>query len=474
MSLINGTGYKKRLDQQKTSIIYNGEKVNEPISAHPVFKGLIETQSRWYDLQCEKKNQDTLTYYDSGLKERCGISFLTPKTTDDLERKRLGYQKLAEITHGLLGRSPEYLNTALMIFNEASPLFYNSTKGTTKDTLKEYVEHVKQHDLCLTHTFIQPQVNRASYYMESDKEVIAARIIDQKEDGLILHGARLLATQGPTTNDLMIFPSGAELPSYLENQGMAYAFSIPNDTKGMTYYCRESYAGSHNETFNYPLSSNLEEMDTMVVFDHVTIPWDRVFFYNDIIINNSIYSESGFFPHVTHQVMCKNIIKLNFILDLAQQLVDELNVSEYQHIQAKIADIMVALETVKGFIHTSEKDASINRWGVMTPAENPLLAATIYFPETYPVLIDILKKIGASGLVNLPMEKDFLSEHGPVLDHYLQSSKSKGTERVKLFRKAWDLTMSAYGNRQTQYEQFFFGDPVRLKSQIYRQYKKGL
>ena len=45
-------------------------------------------------------------------------------------------------------------------------------------------------------------------------------------------------------------------------------------------------------------------------------------------------------------------------------------------------------------------------------------------------------------------------------------------DRVKLFRLAWDLTMSSFDTRQTQYERYFFGDPIRLTSNLYRNYLK--
>jgi len=65
-----------------------------------------------------------------------------------------------------------------------------------------------------------------------------------------------------------------------------------------------------------------------------------------------------------------------------------------------------------------------------------------------------------------------MSSYVNDLEHYLQSFKDKGEERVKKFRLAWDLTMSSFGTRQTLYERFFFGDPVRLSSLLYQSYQR--
>lgn len=74
----------------------------------------------------------------------------------------------------------------------------------------------------------------------------------------------------------------------------------------------------------------------------------------------------------------------------------------------------------------------------------------------------------------IPTEHDFQSEIRKDLDHYLQSKGNNAEERVKIFRLAWDLTMSAFGTRETLYERFFFGDPIKLASQLYASYDKEL
>ena len=81
--------------------------------------------------------------------------------------------------------------------------------------------------------------------------------------------------------------------------------------------------------------------------------------------------------------------------------------------------------------------------------------------------------IGASGMITLPTEKAFHSAIRPDLDQYLQGASKPAEERVKIFRLAWDLTMSAFGTRQTQYERYFYGDPVRLAGDLYQSYPKN-
>ena len=181
---------------------------------------------------------------------------------------------------------------------------------------------------------------------------------------------------------------------------------------------------------------------------------------------------SSFHPFATHQVITRQIVKTEFMLNLAEQLVQTINISEYLHIQEKLSEIIIALETMKALRDKSEADAALDQWGYMCPSAIPLQVASNIFPKVYPRFSEIIQLIGASGMVALPTDKDFQSSIQPDLAKYLQGATKTAIERVQLFRLAWDLTMSSFGTRQTQYERYFFGDPVRLSGHLYRSYPK--
>src|SRR5699024_9095184 len=102
-------------------------------------------------------------------------------------------------------------------------------------------------------------------------------------------------------------------PGGVHEEAHAFAFSIPCDTEGLSFITRESFYLGDSQ-YNYPLSSRFEEMDTMVVFDGVVIPWDRVFFYKNIGAANSFLGQSAFRPFALHQVLNRRMIKTQFLL----------------------------------------------------------------------------------------------------------------------------------------------------------------
>lgn len=466
MGAISGKEFINRLNQLNNEIWFNGEKIEGPISEHPAFKGILQSKASLYDLQFDSKIKDEMTYFSPESGEPIGLSYLQPKTKEDLKKRRRMMEHWARQTHGIMGRSPDYLNTVIMSFASIAT-FLNGKENSFSNNLLALYERAKENDLSFTHTFITPQVNRSITYIENTKEPIAAKVVDENDEGIVIKGARLLATQGGLTDEVLVFSVGR----FLFNEDEAFAFSIPSNTKGLKFICRDTFLGGES-SFDHPLSSRYEEMDSIVVFDNVLVPWDRVFFYNNTEVAEEFVTESAFHHFARHQVMTRQIVKTEFILGLAELLTQTINVNSYQHIQEKISEIIIGLETMKALLEKAENDAALDEYGIMRPSMTPLKVASNIYPKLYPRFTEILQIMGASGMTALPTEKAFQSEIRRDLDQYLQATNTNAEDRVKIFRLAWDLTMSAFGTRQTQYERYFFGDPLRLSSDLYQGYAK--
>lgn len=465
MPVITGKQYIDRIDGMGIEVWIDGHQITGKISEHPAFCGVMKSQAALYDLQHDASKKDMLTYTSPTSGEPVGISFLQPRTKEDLMKKRMMVREWASTNYGLMGRSPDYMNTAVTAF-ATSAGFLEGKLDCFPENLRNYYTYIREHDCSLTHTFIDPQVNRSSSYMEDMDEPIGARVVEENEEGIIIKGARLLATQGGMTEELFVLSSGHVL-----EEGKGYSFAIPTNTKGLRFICRESFA-SNGSAFDFPLSSRFEEMDTVVVFDNVLVPWERVFFYDNQLVASEFMVRSSFQPYGIHQVITRQIVKTEFILGIAQAIVQTIQIGEYQHVQEKVTEIIVGLETLKALLERSEQEARINEWGFMEPDRATLHVAITIFPKIYPRFTEIIQLLGASGMMSIPKEADFQSPIKKDLQQYLQARGAEAEERVKLFRLAWDLTMSPFGTRQTHYERFFFGDPIKVGGLLYLLYDK--
>lgn len=134
---------------------------------------------------------------------------------------------------------------------------------------------------------------------------------------------------------------------------------------------------------------------------------------------------------------------------------------------------MLILETMRSHLFRAEQNASLDAYGNMTPDFAPLNAARNWFPKMYQRMVEIVRILGASGLMGIPTEADFQADDiGELVHRYTQGANINGYERVQLFRLAWDVCMSSFGGRQALYEYYFFGDPARMSNIYYDGFNK--
>jgi len=462
-----GAQFLQGLRDRPRDLWLEGERVRDPVE-HPAFRNVLRSLAALYDLQHDPAHRDEMTYVSPTTGERVGLSFLTPYTLDDLVRVRTMMARWADLSGGFLGRTPDYLNRALMGYASAAA-YCADNDPRFGEHIRRYYEYVREHDLCLTHTLINPQANRSVGPSQQANPYLAARIAEETSRGIVLRGARMLATL-PAADEIMVFPSTL-LRAGPDDAPYAYAVALPTDTRGLRFLCRESfdYGRSH---FDHPLGSRFEEMDAVVVFDDVQVPWERVFLLHDVEKCNKAFAATGAVAHMAHQVVTKNVAKTEFLLGVASLIVDAIAIEPFQHVHEKMAEIIVNLETMRAFLRTSEVDAQVNRWGVMQPAWPPLDAARNVYTRMYPRMIEILQQLGASGFMAIPTARDLAGAQGETIRTYYQAARADAVSRVQLFRLAWDIAMSAFGSRQVLYERYFFGDPVRMAGAMFNAYDR--
>lgn len=455
MGARKGEQVLQKLREASLEIWHGGERVKD-VTTHPALKNGAHSLARLYDLQWERPGVMLFDSPTSG--QKVGRSYMIPRTREELQSISRMMNVWADSTFGMMGRAPDYLNRAMSGY-AAGADFLAQADPRFGENARRYHEYIRENDLCLTHTLITPQANRSVNTAKQADPYLAARVKEETGAGLVIRGCRMLATL-PMADEIMVFPSTL-LRNQEEDAPYAFGFAIPCSTPGLKFICRESvdYGRSH---YDHPLGSRFEEMDAMVVFDDVFVPWERVFLYRDVDRCNRAYAATGAIVNMAHQVVVKDIAKTEYVLGLASLMAHTIGIEGFQHVQEKIAEIWVNMETMKAFLRAAEADAELDSYGAMRPAWDPLDAARNLYPRLYPRMIEIIQQLGASGLVSSPTEADVDGPLGDEIARYYQAARAEAHERIPIFRLAWDTAVSAFGSRQVLYERFFFGDPVRM------------
>lgn len=451
-------------------IWFEGERVRD-VASHPTLGSMARTLAELYDLQCSPELQSKLTYPSPKTGAPVSLAFIQPRSIDDLVRRRVMFKHWADYSGGMLGRTPDYLN-AILAGCATSQSFFARNGAEYAERIVAYYEWSREHDLCATHTFVDPQINRARSQSEQADPTVPLHVVGESAEGLVVSGARMLATLAPYADELHVFPSPSrtqqsDAPRY------AFAFSVPMAIPGLQFICRESLDVG-GATSDYPLTARFEEMDAVAVFHDVVVPWERVFLKGDILLCNRMFRETPAFLHGIHQFTTKNLAKAEFVLGVASLVAEAIGRTELPSYQQMLGEIVDAVETERAFLRAAEADAITDDRGFVHPNPDIMSTARNYFPKVYPRLVEILQIIGSSGLMATPTARDREAPQlSDKIERYYQSATLMGKERVQLFRLAWDLSCSSFAGRQVLYERFFAGDPFMLMASRFLNYDRS-
>src|SRR5699024_9828511 len=137
-----------------------------------------------------------------------------------------------------------YLNSEVMTMAKAYDFYGRGDHPEFAENARKYAEFARENDISLTHTLIHPQVNRAKIQAEQKDANVALHVVEKNDDGVVVSGIRLLATQAGITDEIFVFPSTV-MKAGEKDDPYSLAFAIPNNTPGLKYLSRESFQGKN-------------------------------------------------------------------------------------------------------------------------------------------------------------------------------------------------------------------------------------
>ena len=466
-----GAEYIAGLRERAAEIYIGGERVKD-VTTHPAFAGGLRTIAGLLDLQHDPALRDEMTYSSPTTSDPVGLSFIMPRNADDLKRRRNMMANWARFSCGMMGRTPDFLNVAVMSMAAAAD-YCGQNRPDFKQNILDYYEYIRENDIVMTHTLVNLQRSRSVGGTPfDDRTEVALSVVKETGAGIVVRGARVLATLGPLSDEIAVYPARTRRVPSGEEGKYAFGFSIPCNTEGLKFQCRDTVDLGRSH-FDHPAGSRFEEMDAIVFFDDVLVPWERVFLYNDVALCNQWGERTNRNAHTGHQVVTKNVVKCEFMLGLATLVADTLGSGELPQTQHLIAELIENLEITKALLAAAEAQASTDEWGIFCPDYRPLLVARKQMIAMYPRMAEILHLLGSSSLMALPAEADLNGPLAEDIHRYLDTDTATAEERIRLFRLAWDVSCSAFGSRQMLYERYFGGDAARNAALLYQIYDRG-
>src|SRR5579862_4207553 len=454
---MTGAEYLESVRDGREIWIY-GERVKD-VTNHPAFRNTVRMIARLYDALHDKRKNTLCTETDTGNGGYTHKFFKATRNTDELVGARDAIAEWARVTYGWMGRSPDYKASFLATLG-ANTDFYKPFE----ENAKRWYKKVQEENTFVNHAIVNPPVDRNKEL--SEVRDVYMHVEKETDGGLIVSGAKVVATTSTLTHYNFIANNGA-LP--IKTKDFAFVCIVATDSPGVKLLCRPSYemtSAAMGSPFDYPLSSRLDENDSIIIFDKVLVPWENVFAYGDIDKVNNFFPRSGFLPRFMFHGCTRLAVKLDFIAGLLLKAVDATCAKGCRGLQAEVGEVLASLNLFGALTDAMARTTVPWTPGYVLPNLDYGLAYRVMSSTAYPRLKEIIENVLASALIYLPSHaEDFKA---PEIRNYLEtfvrgSNGYSALDRVKLMKLMWDAIGTEFGGRHELYERNYFGNHESIR-----------
>lgn len=438
--------------------IWYGDELID-VTEHPDFQGSLAGMAEYFDYQWEY--EDDCLYTDPQSGEKVSIAHMRPSSRDDISLRHRAFDRFARYSMGMLGRTPDYVNVVLAGHVSRSDLWESASSPVYYERISNYQRYVAVNDLALTHTIVHANIDKSIGSLDGMNADLTLQVVDRTAEGIVVRGAKVLATLGPIADEIYVYPAVPVQPGY---EKYAISFAVPIDTQGISIICRDHY-GIDASREDRPFSSRFDEQDGVVIFDDVLIPHDRVFIDGeyDLQLYNSI-NQGTASGCTQQQTAIRAAVKLEFAYDLLSEMANVTASDKQPDVAAMLGEVHGYLVMTRAIIDSAENRAHDWGGGAFFLHDDIGVLRTI-MPEWMTRVNDIIRTIGSHNLLATPTLGAFNNpEIGPLLERYLPGARGvSAAERARIFRTAWDFAGSALGSRIELYERFYLGSIGRAR-----------
>jgi len=430
--------YLADLKKMKKNVYVGGERVARDDSR--LLPG-VRVMSLTFDLAHDGDWAELMTATSSLSDQKINRFTHLPQNPYDLMQKQKMIRLTAQRAGGCIQRcmGHDAINALAIGTKEMDEKLGTEYHRRFRDYLREYQAN-DWSAACAQTDMKGDRTKRPSQQPDPDAYV---HIVEERDDGIVVRGAKISITMVAYADEIIVLPTRVMRE---EDKDYAIAFAIPADWDGIRLVTRPVWLRES------PLKAPFGQYgvsDSMVIFDDVFIPKERVFMCREsqfsrrlalLFADSHRHSYSGCKPAVS-DIICG-----------ATALVAEANnIQNIAHVQSKLSELAGGAELAYAAGIASALYGETTSSGVYFPntiyanVGRRLMGETIY--HEYNILTEV-----AGGLsVTLPFEADFHSEETRKdMEKYIQRNPDISAEDS---HRIWRLVESIVASPMTHWYQ---------------------
>jgi 4-hydroxyphenylacetate 3-monooxygenase len=430
--------------------VYIGRELVRDVTSHPAFRNGAQSIAAIYDMKADPRNGPTSSFDEDG--QRYSAYFLRARTREDLLRRTKVHRQIADLSYGLMGRSPDHVASFVTGMAMKPEVF-----GPYGGHIADYYHHMRTNDVFAAYAVLPPQAARnPGFYHRMNMPTPTLRVVREGDDGLVISGMKMLATGAVYANELWI---GNLIPLAPDQLAESITCAVPVNAPGLSLWSRKPFEPNVEHEFEAPLTYRFDETDSMVLCDQVKVPWERVFVHNDARLARTIYVETPAHCFGNHQSNVRFHSKLRLLVGLASGVTQASGADTVPAVRETIGRLASLEALLGGVIAGQIQEAESWPEGYMTFNRRMMYAALNWCTESYSSIIDCVRELCGGGVFQMPADASVI--HDPKLrqqfETYFATPQLSALDRMKLFRLAWEWVGSEFAGRQQQYEKFYAG-----------------
>ncbi|HUN42207.1 MAG TPA: 4-hydroxyphenylacetate 3-hydroxylase family protein [Acetobacteraceae bacterium] len=458
----NGQQYRDSIRDGR-QVWINGERVHD-VTMHPMFRPLVDVRARIYDMAHEAAHAPVMAYRaEDG--DICSVGTKLPLTPDDWHAKRAAVDAVLDEIGGIVTRVGDEtvgemwsLYDGQDVLNEIDPQF--------SANIRRHVASVAQQDPFHVSANTDPKGDRSKRPQDQDPDMLL-HAVKETDAGIIVRGAKY-ETAAAYANQAFTKPTIANWgDSQLSDYAVGFIANLgaPN----LRFICRTGFAG-RTPAEDYPLSNRFDEVDTLVVFDDVLIPWEDVLFYRHTkaatFIRATLHRYSAF------AFVQRNVRLADFMIGAALFNARQTGLEQQQAVQEKLAQLACYREGINAHLTAAIACARRSPAGLLMPEQSLLMTGRVLASSQLHHMMHIARELCGGQICVTPDAAAFRDpETAPFLEkYYTVNAAWQAEDRRRLLAFARDLLNSDYAGHRLTFQLFAQSPPYANLAAVYRNF----
>jgi 4-hydroxyphenylacetate 3-monooxygenase len=441
----------------------NGEKVPD-VTTHPMFKPLVDIRARIYDMQHDAATAPVMTYHDDN-NEPFSVGLKLPYTQDDWQDKRKSTDAVFEDIGGVVTRvGDETVGEMWSLYDGQDVL--NQVDAQFSKNIANHIHRVIDQDPFHVSANTDPKGDRSKAPQDQDPDMLL-HVVKETDEGIVVRGAKF-ETAAAYANQAFTKPTIANWGNEAYSD-YAVGFICDLGSPGIRMICRTGFSGRAPKE-DYPLSNRFDEIDALVIFDNVVIPWENVLFYRHTkaaaFIRATLHRYSAF-------AFVQRILKYaDMMIGAALFNVRQTGLDKQPAVQEKLAQLAVYREGINAHLTASIALAEKSPSDLLMPNQSLLFTGRVHACANLPAMMHLARELCGGQICVTPDLACFEDqESGPWLEKYYSVNENwLAEDRRKLLAYARDLLNSDYAGHRLTFQLFAQAPPFAHLGAVYRNF----